>query len=180
MSREAAQALDEMVWAVKPANDTLANLAEYICRYATEYLEETELRLRLDLPLDIPSRPLAAEVRHDVYLTLKEALNDVVKHAAAQEVTLGLSPGDDGFEVLITDDGQGFDPAAGEGAGMVCPTCGGAWSSGAGPARFRRPRDRARGCGSGSPGNLQPENPAVNPFWPLRPDPRPRKHFNES
>ena len=117
MSRDAAQALDEMVWAVKPSNDTLAGLTEYICRYATEYLEETELRLRLDLPLNIPVRPLAAEVRHDVYLTIKEALNNVVKHADAQEVTLRLSPGEDGFEVRVVDDGRGFDAGAAEAAG---------------------------------------------------------------
>jgi signal transduction histidine kinase len=117
MSRDAAQALDEMVWAVKPSNDTLAGLTEYICRYATEYLEETELRLRLDLPLNIPVRPLAAEVRHDVYLTIKEALNNVVKHADAQEVTLRLSPGEDGFEVRVVDDGRGFDAGAAAAAG---------------------------------------------------------------
>jgi signal transduction histidine kinase len=119
MSREAAQALDEMVWAVKPTNDTLANLANYLCQYATEYLAETPIRLRLDLPVSIAPRPVPAEVRHQVFLVLKEALNNVVKHAEAHEVLLQMKPGGQDFTIALADDGIGIrvDPTLGSPTG---------------------------------------------------------------
>lgn len=112
MAREAARALNEMVWAVKPANDTLANLAGFLCQYATEYLDETPMRLRLDFPRSVPARPLTAEVRHELFLVVKEALNNVVKHARAGEVLLRLTTEADGFSIVVADDGVGL-PAAG-------------------------------------------------------------------
>ena len=119
MSREAAQALDEMVWAVKPTNDTLAKLVNYLCQYATEYLAETPIRLRLDFPASVPAHPLPAEVRHQVFLVLKEALNNVVKHAEAHEVLLQMKPGEDAFEITLADDGVGIrvDPNLGSPTG---------------------------------------------------------------
>ncbi len=119
MSREAAQALDEMVWAVKPANDTLANLANYLCQYATEYLVETPIRLRLDFPMSVAPHPLPSEVRHQVFLVIKEALNNVVKHADAHEVLLRLQPDTDRFRIELTDDGVGIavDPILGSPTG---------------------------------------------------------------
>jgi signal transduction histidine kinase/ligand-binding sensor domain-containing protein len=116
MSREAAQALNEMVWAVKPANDTLTNLAGFLCQYATEYLDETPMRLRLDFPRSVPARPLTAEVRHELFLVVKEALNNVVKHARAGEVLLRLTTEPDGFAILVADDGVGL-PAEGARSG---------------------------------------------------------------
>jgi signal transduction histidine kinase len=112
MSREAAQALDEMVWAVKPSNDTLANLADYLCLHAGEFFEETSIRVRFELPASVPARPLPAEVRHEVFLAAKEALNNIVKHARATEVRIGLEVGPDGFAVTVSDDGIGL-PAVG-------------------------------------------------------------------
>lgn len=110
MSREAARALNEMVWAVKPSNDTLSNLAGYLCQYATEYLEETPMRLRLDLPVSVPPQPVAAETRHQVFLVVKEALNNVVKHAEATEVLLRLVHGPRTCTITVADNGRGLPP----------------------------------------------------------------------
>lgn len=108
-----------MVWAVKPANDTLANLANYLCQYATEYLVETPIRLRLDFPMSVAPHPLPSEVRHQVFLVIKEALKNVVKHADAHEVLLRLQYDDDRFRIELTDDGVGIavDPALGSPTG---------------------------------------------------------------
>jgi signal transduction histidine kinase len=56
----------------------------------------------------LPNLPVSAEVRHNLFLAFKEALNNVVKYAAATEVQIALIPGDSSFELRVTDNGRGF------------------------------------------------------------------------
>jgi len=70
------------------------------------------IRCRLEVPLHLPHWPINAEMRHHVFLAFKEALHNVVKHAKAREVSVHLKPHASGFNVIIRDDGKGFDPAA--------------------------------------------------------------------
>jgi signal transduction histidine kinase len=101
-------ALDEIVWAVNPRHDTMNGLVNYLTHYAEETMQTAGIRLSLDLPLSIPDRLLGVETRHSLFLVVKEALNNVVKHARATKVRLGieLNPGE--FVVEVKDDGCGF------------------------------------------------------------------------
>jgi ligand-binding sensor domain-containing protein/signal transduction histidine kinase len=116
-SQEMIQAMDETVWAVSPSKDTLASLAEYILHYAEEFLRHTDLRRHLRMPESLPNIPLTAERRHNVFMAVKEALHNVLKHAAASEVRIELSLADGVFRVLIADNGRGFTPAQDRGGG---------------------------------------------------------------
>lgn len=110
-ARELTRALDEIVWAVNPHHDTLDSLANYLGRFAQDYLRVAGLRCRLDIPVHLPPWPLTAEVRHNLFLAFKEALNNVLKHAAATEVRLTLALAPDSFRLTVEDDGRGFVPA---------------------------------------------------------------------
>ena len=54
-ARETTRALDEIVWAVNPSNDTLEGLANYACKYAQEYLALAGLRYRAEVPAHLPA-----------------------------------------------------------------------------------------------------------------------------
>src|SRR5205085_1646253 len=82
-ARETTRALDEIVWTVNPSNDTLDGLINYLCKYAQEYFELAGLRYRLEVPPQLPNEPISPEVRHNVFLAAKEAVNNVVKHSEA-------------------------------------------------------------------------------------------------
>jgi signal transduction histidine kinase len=107
-ARETTRALDEIVWTVNPSNDTLDGLINYICKYAQEYLALAGLRYRLEVPPQLPQTPISPELRHNVFLATKEAINNVVKHskASAAWLRLRLEPGR--FVLEIEDDGQGL------------------------------------------------------------------------
>ena len=107
-ARETTRALDEIVWAVNPKHDTLDSLASYLGRYAQSFLAATHIRCRLDVPLHVPAWSLTAEIRHHVFLAFKEALNNVVKHAAASEVKISMQLLPNGFLLCVADDGCGF------------------------------------------------------------------------
>jgi ligand-binding sensor domain-containing protein/signal transduction histidine kinase len=111
-AHELVGAMDEIVWAIDPENDTLDGLVNYVGKFFQEFATHAGLRCRLDLPAQPPSLALTAEIRHNLYLAVKEALNNAVKHAAATEVSLQMKTQPAGFSFVIKDDGRGFEPGA--------------------------------------------------------------------
>jgi signal transduction histidine kinase/ligand-binding sensor domain-containing protein len=110
-ARDMVRALDEIVWAVNPRNDTFNALITYLCHYAQETLQAAGIRCRLDVPDDVPPLPLSAEFRHHIFLILKEALNNICKHSSATEVELTVVYDRDRIELRIHDNGLGFEAA---------------------------------------------------------------------
>lgn len=108
MARELTRSMDEIVWAIDPHNDTLDSLVTYVSKFAQEYLSVAQIRCRLDVPPELPVYSLPAEVRHNLFLTIKEALNNVVKHARASEAWLRVVVQPSSFSVIIEDNGRGF------------------------------------------------------------------------
>jgi signal transduction histidine kinase len=113
-ARSMTDAMDEIVWAINPSHDTLDSLAAYFAEFVQEFLSPTGLKFNLDLPLVLPQWKISSEVRHNLFLAFKEALNNAVKHANATEVKVALETRERGFTLFVKDDGQGFDAAARE------------------------------------------------------------------
>ncbi|HWC60000.1 MAG TPA: ATP-binding protein, partial [Verrucomicrobiae bacterium] len=107
-ARHLTKAMDEIVWAVDPQHDTVAGLMDYISAYAEDYLRVAEVRCRMDLPVDLPTTHVSAELRYNLFLALKEALNNVVKHAKATEVHLRLQLEPNAFTLIVEDNGRGL------------------------------------------------------------------------
>lgn len=110
-ARLAIQSLDETVWAVNPGNDTLPHLVNYIGEYAVEFLDNAGIRCRVELPEQLPSQSVPADVRHNLFLAIKESLNNVVRHANASEVFLAAEIRNGSLKFSIADNGCGFDSA---------------------------------------------------------------------
>jgi signal transduction histidine kinase len=106
-ARETTRSLDEIVWAINPANDTLEGLANYAGKYAQDYFALAGLRYRADLPSQLPAVNIPPDVRHNVFLAFKEAVNNVVKHAQASEAWIRLRLSPENFILEIEDDGKG-------------------------------------------------------------------------
>jgi signal transduction histidine kinase/ligand-binding sensor domain-containing protein len=111
-ARDLTRTMDEVVWAVNPRQDTLEGLVSYVSLFAQEYLAAANLGCRLELPDRLPPLPLSAEARHNVFLAVKEAIHNAVRHARAREIRIALRIGARAFTLEVTDDGIGFDPDA--------------------------------------------------------------------
>ena len=107
-ARETTRSLDEIVWAVNPSNDTIEGLANYVCKYAQEYLSLANLPCRVDMPAQLPAAAIPPEVRHNVFLAFKEAVHNVVKHAQAREVWIRLHLYPERFILEVEDNGKGL------------------------------------------------------------------------
>jgi signal transduction histidine kinase len=109
-SRGVMEEMNQIIWALNPKNDNLEGLVTYIRRFAFEYLEPASLECVFELPEEMPDRALSVEVRRNVYLVVREALHNVVKHSGAKKVQISLMMNENGFRIRIKDDGRGFDP----------------------------------------------------------------------
>jgi signal transduction histidine kinase/ligand-binding sensor domain-containing protein len=103
------RSMDEIVWAIDPRYDDLDGLASYLVSYAQEFLSVADLRCRLDVPDRLPTMVLSSQQRHHIFLGLKEALNNVVKHARATEVTIAITVKQNIFTMTVTDNGGGLE-----------------------------------------------------------------------
>jgi signal transduction histidine kinase len=116
-TQDAFHSLDQIVWVVNPVNDTLDNLVSYLCHFAGDFFRETPIRCRFDVPANVPDHALPTEFRNNLFFAVKEALNNVRKHAAASEVTLGIkinpvrgqTNGQTLCSICVEDNGCGFD-----------------------------------------------------------------------
>lgn len=111
-ARELVIAMDDLVWAVDPAHDTLDHLASHLTRLAEDMFRDSPVRCRLDIPAMLPARPLGAEFRHHVALGVKESLHNVLRHAGPCDVFLSLRYDGEKLSLTVRDTGRGFDPAA--------------------------------------------------------------------
>jgi signal transduction histidine kinase len=105
-------ALDEIVWAVDPGKDNLPALAKYFAGHVEEYLKESNIACLVQMPVTFPVLPVSAELRHQLFLAVREAVNNAVRHARPGRIGFALElAGERQLQIAVTDDGRGFDPA---------------------------------------------------------------------
>jgi signal transduction histidine kinase len=108
-ARGLVTALDVIVWAVDPKDNSLESVADYVGDFASEYLSHSGITCRFDIPVALPSIVLDGRLRHGLLLAVKETLNNVERHAQATEVEFRMAVAEDLLEIVISDNGRGFD-----------------------------------------------------------------------
>jgi signal transduction histidine kinase len=107
-SRRLSHNIGEIIWALNPINDTLDNLFAYIRNYAYDYLEETDITCHIQFPENIPITSVSPELRRNVFLIVKESLNNLVKHSKATQANITLQLSENHFSITIQDNGTGI------------------------------------------------------------------------
>ena len=108
MMRQVAESVDEIIWAINPRNDTARYLIDYISQFAVEFLHAANIPCRVDLPDQIPDKTISPEVRHNLFLVVKEALNNIARHAQASQVFLRVTATEEQISMTVEDNGRGF------------------------------------------------------------------------
>ncbi|MDB4539278.1 histidine kinase [Saprospiraceae bacterium] len=100
--------MSEIIWAMNSGFDTLESLIAYTRRYASEYLETHNIDFQFLTNAGEQSITLSGEQRRNLFLVIKEALHNIVKHAQANTVEIAFSVNDK-LNIMIKDNGQGSD-----------------------------------------------------------------------
>jgi signal transduction histidine kinase len=109
--RIAGEVIDNMrqiIWTMDPANSNLAELTRRIKVYADDFLETAGLRLVFKGSNDLPATKLNSRHVRNIFLVIKECLNNIVKHASATMVTFEVSFTDNDLRITIHDNGKGI------------------------------------------------------------------------
>lgn len=104
------RSVDAIVWAVSPEQDTLDRFVAYLVQSTEEFLDAAGLSMRFDVPQNLPAVPLDGTSRHRLFLAVREALHNAVKHSGGTRVTLAVRLDRGSLEITVRDDGRGFDP----------------------------------------------------------------------
>jgi len=147
--------MSDIVWAINPERDQLIDLVRRMRRHAEELFILRDIKLQFSAPTLEQNLKLSVDVRRDLFLIFKEAINNVARHARSTQVEIKLAVEGPWLSLAITDDGIGFDPTIeSDGQGLIsmrrrAQTLGGALTieahTGRGTTiRLRIPRARAR------------------------------------
>jgi signal transduction histidine kinase/ligand-binding sensor domain-containing protein len=107
-SDEMSEKMGEIIWALNEKNDTVADLVAYTRSYAAEYLGNHDIICEASTPLDLPASFIPGEMRRNIFLSVKECLHNIVKHAEASKVKFSIVLNGD-LQIVIHDNGKGID-----------------------------------------------------------------------
>jgi signal transduction histidine kinase len=111
ISRSANDVLNKMnaiIWSMNSGNDTLDNLISYIRSYALEYFDGTTIDCKVNTPQNIPVMELTGDKRRNIFLCIKETLNNALKHSNASLIIIDIEINHQ-LKVTIADNGTGID-----------------------------------------------------------------------
>lgn len=117
-ARRLIAALDVIVWAVDPEDNSLQSLGDYLNGYAQEFFAHTNIVCRFKVPVSFPQIMIGGRVRHDLVMMVKEALNNVVRHADATEVQFRMAVSGGNLQIEISDNGKGLGAREQDGHGL--------------------------------------------------------------
>jgi signal transduction histidine kinase len=101
--------MNSIIWSMSSQNDSMGNMVAYIRSYAIEYLENTGIKPIVTIPDHLPELVVSGTIRRNVFLVVKEALQNVIKHSKATEVSITMTKEPEGFALTIHDNGNGID-----------------------------------------------------------------------
>lgn len=111
-ANELINKMNEVIWSLNSQNDTLHNLISYIYQYAGIYRENSSISCRVNCDISkIPDQMVSAELRRNIFLVIKECLNNISKHAKADIATINISINSDELTLVVEDNGIGISNA---------------------------------------------------------------------
>jgi signal transduction histidine kinase len=108
-SRQMLESMDDIVWTINPRNDSMSTLLTRLREYAKPLAESKAIDLIFVVTPEIENSTLALNVRQNLYLIVKEAINNLFKYAQATKAEIRFGKKGKSLEVIVKDNGVGFD-----------------------------------------------------------------------
>ncbi len=108
MSRELIDNMRDLIWVLNPENTTLEQLVARLREYCCDYLDGMQIDVALDFPHDVPALKMSREGQRNIFLTVKESVNNSIKHSGTTRMDIGLKITGNNLLISVTDNGRGF------------------------------------------------------------------------
>jgi len=107
-ARQILESVDEIIWTINPGNDSLHRIALRLQEYAQPLMETQAIDFRFSVDASLDRHPVSMEVRRNLYLIGKEAINNLVKYSQASQATVRFELKEKQLQVVVEDNGRGF------------------------------------------------------------------------
>jgi signal transduction histidine kinase/streptogramin lyase len=111
IARESVSSMSDIVWAINPARDTVLDLTRRMRQHADEVFTLRGIELRFSAPA-VKDVKLGVDVRRDLLLIFKEAVNNAARHSRCSRVDIDLRVEAPRLVLTVVDNGVGFDSSA--------------------------------------------------------------------
>jgi signal transduction histidine kinase len=103
------ESMYDIIWEVKPENDSLEKVVTRMRQYASEILEAKNIHLRFPRNDELKTTEIDPVKRHAMYLVFKESINNIAKYSGASEAEVSLTRSNGSLRLSVKDNGKGFD-----------------------------------------------------------------------
>lgn len=108
-SQQMMDAMDDIVWSIKPMNDSMQKIIARMREFASEALEPKNIGIEFYVDERVPELRLNMEARRDLFLIYKEAINNIAKYSDSTQVSVHISYLQKRLILKMKDNGRGFD-----------------------------------------------------------------------
>ena len=110
-SEKMMESLNDIIWAINPAHDTLDQIGIHMKEYTAELLDPTDISYSFEMGKDIEKTKFELSKRKDLFLIFKEALNNALKYSRATKIEMVLKRKNEYIILGVKDNGKGFNPS---------------------------------------------------------------------
>jgi len=107
-ANEVLNKMNAIVWSMNSSNDTLDSLISYIRAYTIEFFDGTQIECKVNMPEEIPFHEISGDKRRNIFLCVKESLNNVLKHSKASRIKIDIEVNHK-LKIKIADNGVGIE-----------------------------------------------------------------------
>lgn len=108
ISKDLVENMRDLIWVLTPENSTLDNLVARIREYCSDYLEGLKVKSTFAIQDEVPQIYILQQAQRNIFLTIKEALHNCIKHANCEKINIILFCNDELLYIVIEDSGKGF------------------------------------------------------------------------
>lgn len=109
IARQLVDNMSDIVWFINPKRDSLHDLIVRLKDFYSDFLSQTGVAFKTININKIKNIKLPMDYRQNLYLILKEGINNSIKHSRCNKIELKANLRGDYLELIIKDDGIGFD-----------------------------------------------------------------------
>jgi ligand-binding sensor domain-containing protein/cbb3-type cytochrome oxidase subunit 3 len=103
-----SEKIREVIWSLNPEFDLLSDTLYFIHANAINLFDHSNISLRFEMPAHIPQVKISGIYRRNLYLAIKEALHNTIKHSGANQVQVSCVFSDNHIAFVIKDNGVGL------------------------------------------------------------------------
>lgn len=107
--KEIAQRMNTIIWSLNIENDSLQNFTEYVRQFGVTFFENSSTQFSCEVSSELPiNKELSGVQRKNLFLIIKEALHNTLKHAGASKVAVNIYTKEGRLCIDVIDNGSGI------------------------------------------------------------------------